>query len=327
MSIRKTESRIPAGLSATDLGEAANAADNKSVLVSYVTSPLVKDRENCYVLFVTDPALGSAVENYEWSVSENGGAAVISTTAIPEFKYKPSAIGDTIVSVKLLGAGNADLGSITMSQVIVELNFELEDLITAAKDETGPGIGNIDVARELVNDHNPYYQSIIPAGAEPPEPFKHFIFGMTSDGVLVRKPEDRNRQLQELAASLNQGDGDFASLAAQGGGVCNIRLSMLAMVIPGALSWTEIPETPPEKANADHVLRQLLAALDDNKKIDLYNIVRFPKSNISYCAKITEAIRDKYFAGVNFEEVMTGMSGTRAHWILKHYSEGPIIRS
>jgi len=327
MSTRKTESRIPDGLQATDLGEAVNAADNRSVLVSFVSSPLVKNRENCYVLFVTDNALGSSVEKYEWSVVENGGVAVVITTTAPEFKYIPIETGDVTISVKLLDAGNADLGSITITQVIVELNFELEALINETKDEPGPGIGNIEVARELVNDHNPYYQGITPTGAEEVEPFKHFIFGMVSDGALVRRPAERTRLLYEIAASLNNNEGDLVSLIAQGAGVCNVRLTMLAMIIPGALTWTEIPETAPEKANADHALRETFAALDENKKIDLFNIARFPKSNISYCAKVTEAIRDKYFPGVNFEDVVSGMSGTRAHWILKHFSEGPIKRT
>ena len=41
MTVRKTESRIPANFQASDLGEASVAADGRCALTSFVTSPLV----------------------------------------------------------------------------------------------------------------------------------------------------------------------------------------------------------------------------------------------------------------------------------------------
>jgi hypothetical protein len=55
--------------------------------------------------------------------------------------------------------------------------------------------------------------------------------------------------------------------------------------------------------------------------------VRFPKSNITLCGRLLEALRNRYFSGTNFNDVLTGMSGTRAHWITRHYLEGPLVRS
>jgi hypothetical protein len=74
-------------------------------------------------------------------------------------------------------------------------------------------------------------------------------------------------------------------------------------------------------------LCQAVAGLDENARIDLFNIARFPKSNITACGRIVESLRDRYFAGTNFSDVLTGMSGTRAQWIVRHYREGPLSRS
>jgi hypothetical protein len=57
MSVRKTESRLPAGLQAIDLGEAIASPDNKLTLISFFTSPLMPFLSNTYVLFINDTAL------------------------------------------------------------------------------------------------------------------------------------------------------------------------------------------------------------------------------------------------------------------------------
>ena len=106
--------------------------------------------------------------------------------------------------------------------------------------------------------------------------------------------------------------------------MCKIRLALAAMVISG-LPWTELPDEASPRVSADQQLREQLAALDDNKKVDLFNLVRFPKSNITLCGKIVEQLRNRYFNGANFNDVLTGMNGTRAHWINRHYKEGPLV--
>jgi len=61
MPVRKTESRIPANFQASDLGQAVVAADRSCALISFLTSPTVVNRENVYVLAVTDTALATMV--------------------------------------------------------------------------------------------------------------------------------------------------------------------------------------------------------------------------------------------------------------------------
>ena len=327
MTVRKTESRIPANFQASDLGEAVVSADARCALVSFITSPIVVGRENAYVVYVTDAGLASSVQSYEWSFIENGGTPSVQSTEHGECSYVPTAVGLLDLSVRLLGAGNAQLSSLSLAQDIVATNVELESLVTEVKNQPGPAVSNPTVARELINDHNPYYQDVNLQTPETGEGFKRFVFSVVFDGALQRTQGERKRHLEELSVSLNNQAADFAVLAGKGAGVSGIRLALLAMILPDMLAFTELPEAPEQHALADEELRDTLAALDAEKRIDLFNLARCPKSNITLCAKIIEALRDRYFAGTNFDDVLAGMSGTRAHWIIKHFREGPLKRS
>jgi hypothetical protein len=329
MSVRKTESRLPAGHDAAEFGQAAPAGDGRSVLISFISNPLVVNRENTYVVVVTDAGLAGATQSFDWSLTENGGAPETQRTDFGEFAYTPHAAGVLQITVKLLGAGDAEQASLTLTQDIVEANAELEALIAAARNESGATVTNPDVAREMVNDHNPYYQGVTLAAPESDNSFYRFVFATVSDGALRRRPDERKRHLAALAESLNSGAQNFGSLAALEAGVSGIRLALLAMNEPhdgGAklIDWTELPENTTERAFADEQVRQRLQALDENARIDLFNIARFPKSNIVHCARILETLRDRYFPGTNFNDVLTGMSATRAHRIIQHYREGPL---
>jgi hypothetical protein len=331
MAVRKTESRIPAGLQPSDLGQAFLAPDSRCSIVSFIHSPLVLNRENTYVVFVTDDALAGNVSSYEWSFTENASPATTQTTGTGEVTYVPQATGDLQVNVRLLDTGSAELASLALTQKIFELNAELETLVANAKNATGAVEGNIDVERELINDHNTYYQEVDLQTSESGDGFKQFVFSMVYDGALQQPPAPRKQRLSELATALNEDAGDYAALAAAGVGVCSMRLSSLAMIVPLSgtkwLTWRELPEEETQRAIADQQLRDDLGKLDESQRIDLFNIARFPKSNITFCGHLLEALRDKYFSGTNFSDVLTGMSGTRSHWIMLHYQKGPLAHS
>lgn len=334
MPVRKTESRIPQGLQASDLGQAAVGHDGRCTLVSYISSPLVTDRENVYVLFVTDPVLAAEARSFEWSVAESEGEIAFdsTTTDFGEFVYAPKGNGQLDIAVRVLDGTGVEQASASITQEISVLNDELELLIASATDQPGPDVGNSDAVRELVNDLSLYYQNVSLQTPEPGDGFQRFVYGMVGDGTLQRAPQERRQKLDDLAASLNRAGSDYATLATEGLGVCAIRLGLLAMVVPQVpggttrlLNWTELPDGGSAHAFADEQLRNTLAALDEAARIDLFNLVRFPKSNITQCGRILETLRDRYFKGANFNDVLTGMSGTRAFWITRHYREGPLL--
>jgi hypothetical protein len=334
LSVRKTESRTPGSLQASDLGQAVVATDARCALVSFVTTPIVVGRENVYILFVTDSALATAAQSYEWTFTENGGAPNVQTTQLGEVSYQPQSTGTLDLKVRVLDSGSSEQASLSLTQDITSLNPILEGVIANAGDQPGPGVGNPEVVRELVNDYSVYYQGVTLKTPEAGDFFLNFLFSMVFDGAHQRTPDQRKQHTDDLAQVLNDETGDFASLITEGTGVCGVRLPLLAMTdgVAGAgsaasLPWTELPDVPAQHDSAEQQLCQAVAALDEGARIDLFNIARFPKSNITACGRIVEALRDRYFAGTDFSDVLAGMSGTRAQWIVRHYREGPLSRS
>src|SRR5690348_11025797 len=112
MPVRKTETRIPLQFAASDLGEASVAADGRCALVSFITSPLVVNRENTYVVFVTDAGLAAQAATFEWSFSENGGTASTQSAQVGEAVYTPQDTGSLSVTVRILDTANAEQASL-----------------------------------------------------------------------------------------------------------------------------------------------------------------------------------------------------------------------
>ncbi len=327
MPVRKTESRMPLNLQASDLGQAVVAADGRWALISFISSPLVINRENVYVVFITDTGLAAATSSFEWTFAESAGAPSVATSAFGETAHTPTNLGALSISVRVLDGANAEQAKLSMNQDVVPTSAELETLISDAVGQPGPSVGSPEVLRELINEHNLYYQNVVPQTAEPGDAFKRFVFSMVYDGASQRRAAERKQDLDQLALSLNEATVDFATLSSKGTGVCGIRPLLLSMTVPNMLDWTFLPEDANKRSMAVDQLLQALAVLEENKRLDLYNILRFPKSNITFCGRILETLKSKYFNTANFEDVLTGMSGVRAQWIVGQYQQGPITRN
>lgn len=325
--MRKTESRLPAGMDAAGLGESVVAADGRCALISYITAPLATGRANTYVVFVTDAALAGAVDSFKWSFAEDGAAPVVVTTDAGEVSFTPTKEGYLSTSVRLFDGSAAERATLALTQQVSAPNAELEQLIADAANQPGPGRGNLDVLRELVNDHNPYYQIVTLTTPEAGDGFKRFLFSLVYDGALKRASSARSALLEQVATSLNTGAPDFISATAPGLGVSGVRLSLAATLLPpNSIPYTELETTTAANASGDEELRAKLAALSEDERIDLFNRARFPKTNILLCGTILEALRNKLFSGVSFDDVLTKMSGTMAEWIVLNYIRGPLRR-
>jgi hypothetical protein len=331
--MRKTERRLPAPLLADDLGQSVDAPDARCTLVSFATAPIVVARDNAYVVFVPDDGLAGSADSFEWTFTENGNVARVVTTEHSVVRHAPSAVGALTVAVRILDGANSEQAALALDQTVVLPSAELEALISSAQESPGPGAGSPVVLREMVNEHARYYQQVAPRTPEGGDAFSQFLFGMAVDGAGRRTAAERWEHAEQLASALDQQPDDVARLAAIGVGVCSVRLALLAMLLPGGaggapvLAFTELPQEGPPHAVADEALRQQFLALSEEVRIDLFNVVRFPKSNIAACGRMLEALRDRYFAGTSFNDVLTGMSGTRAQWIIRSYTEGPLQKS
>jgi hypothetical protein len=312
---------------ATGLGESVVAADGRCALVSFITAPLATGRANTYVVFVTDTALAGAVESFEWTFAEGSDAPVVVTSHGGEASFTPTRECYLSVRVRLLDGGTAEQATLALTQQVRAPNAALEQLIVEAANQPGPGCGNPDVLRELVNDHNPYYLDVTLSTPEAGDGFKRFLYNQVYDGALKRDSSTRAALLGQVADSLNTGSPDFISATAPGLGVAGVRLSLAAMLLPpSGIPYTELETSTAANASGDEELRAKLAALGEEDRIDLFNRARFPKSNILLCGNLLEALRNKLFNGVSFDDLLTKMSGTMAEWIVLNYTRGPLRR-
>ncbi len=329
MGVRKTETRLPAGLQPADLGEAVVAADGRCAIVSFVSSPLAPGHENTWVVFVTDAGLAASIKSYKWQIDADGSFPFSQTTDFGEVSFAGAGVGDLTLSVSLSDASGTELASLSMQQEVGPMNPALETKIEAAIEQPGPGVSNIEAVRELINDYYSYYQALTLKTPEGDDAFKTLVCNFIFTGILKNDYSKRRIRFTEIATAIDSNIDAFPEVILGGLGVCDIRLGLLAMNYPSGtplLAWTEIPEETNANSIGDQQMRQQLATISENDKIDLVNIVRFPKTAIQYCGKIIEALRDKYFSGAKFNDVVTGMNGTRSVWIDKHYTRGPIAK-
>src|ERR1044072_3365061 len=126
MPVRKTESRIPLNLQPSDLGQAVVAPDGRCTLVSFVTSPVVVNRENAYVVFITNAGLAALASSFEWAFVEGGNPPQVQTSQFGEVAHKATNLGTLNIEVRVLDASNVEQAKLTMVQDVVPPSAELE---------------------------------------------------------------------------------------------------------------------------------------------------------------------------------------------------------
>ena len=328
MTVRKTESRIPANFQATDLGEANVAADGRCALISFISSPLVVNRENRYVLFVTDPALAATAQSYEWAFAENADAPTTQTSDHGGISYRATEIGTLDLTVRILDSNNAEQASLQLTQEVLPLNSELEDLISDSEQKT-PVAADPETSRELVNDVRGYIDELVPRDADDDSSLNKLIFSVAYAEAMLLRPADRALQLEQVAFALNEdAAASFADQSETGIGLCRVRPQVLAMHLsatPAGTDWLipprEFPHDPAARGPIRKELLQALAELEEPRRLDLFNLLRFPKSNLKMGVHLLEAMRTQYFSGEALPSILADED--KAKLLISEFKEGP----
>ena len=321
MPIRPTESTLPEGFNPVDLGQAhqiPGAGNAKYALVSYLTSPIAKDSVIDYVVFVVGETSDDAKRfSFKWTFTHfPSNAKKEKTTDEGIFSYKVDAVGELRVSVDVLRDGQV-MEKLKLTQEIRELDPALEQLLDPAgmlkhlnvDRSLGSLGGNPPTSRELINNFQQYVLQAVgpPGNIDLPARFVAAI--LYAEILRVGKDDlfGRDAELKAVASELN---GDlFSAPGTQSDnalGVAQITMQTLAMVIgpppaagapaPGTAPatytpWTEVA-VDENKREADRAkilanLNNYMPEADRPKlKIDLFNLLRFPKSNIKMCARL-----------------------------------------
>lgn len=329
MAVRMTEQRIPAGFVASDLGQTVSSADGKAALVSFNSTPIVHQRLQGYVVFVVDEPLAAQIDHYNWSI-QNSGNFDSSTTDFGYLQYQPRLEGSVSVQVTLKDAADQTLDTLEMDQESVALNVDLEALYEQTA-EIAPLAGQPETSREVINDLRAYMDELAPRDADPSSSLNRLIFVIAYVEVMGLPAEQRNPMLEQIAVAFDANDSSaFAEEGGAGIGICRIRPHVLGMYLPetpGGNDWylskREYPEEVDRRLSIKRELVEELTDLPQEKQIDLFNLLRFPKSNLKMAIQLLEGLREQYFPARDLETLINDKEQIQS--LLDQFKQGPYL--
>ena len=325
MTIRRTESRIPAGFSAEQLGQAAmknvttdSGLNLKLSLISYLSSPIHINSKTTFAVFVEGaPETSWSEWSFSWDISMNvpESKTIYSKSNLDSgiYEFTPTEIGNYTVSVILLhNAMYVDTISLEIfvtESIPVLSRFNGPDKYSKINIISKEGLlaGNDKISFPLLSNYFRYiYEAINPSIDSddekidvPPLFIAALLYQLNVSGY-----EDGNQKLKKFESSLNRDSIDRAKRSAtrHGIGLARLKIPRLAMLINNPetnspyIPWQELADRSSFSRN-DAVtkwyrqIELLKNSLDI--KIDLYNLSRFPKSCIRLCALLTRRIIDR----------------------------------
>lgn len=319
MPVPKTEIRLPFSFQATDLGEAVVSSDSQVALVSYNASPLAQGRKQTYVLFVLNATLQTNLERIRWQVNNRD-----ITNQETTYEFTPTDTGTFQINLTLFNNQGAELSRLSFSQVVAPVNQELENLITQ-DDVTHPIAGDPATSREIINDLLIHLHAIAAVPAQ--EVLNRLLFGIAYIEALDHAQTARDQLLQVLRDHINSDRAaDFFRDAAPGAGICRLRPELLAMTIQEGgstlIPWETLPTGETERQAALTRIRTVLAALPEPQRIDLFNVLRFPKASLKATQLIIDNLRTRLFGGSTLETIMP--DSTNATNLINQFKTGPL---
>jgi len=326
MAVRKTERNLPFNFSASDLGESISSPNEKIILISFLSSPLIINRLQRYVIFVLDENFFTQIDNYEWLIL---GETIQKSfnTSFGYLEYTPEELDILKITVELRDNLNQVLATIEIEQNVGELNYELEELYN--QEETyAPVIGNIDTARELVNDIKFYIDELV--SYQENELLNRLITSITYHEILRLPIEKRAKKIELIANSLNEEDNtEFLDQGEDGIGLCQLRPIILGMYFLKEDNKPIIVKRtiPPESIKRREVFISLLndlKNLDNSIIIDLFNTLRFPKLNLKMCKILLEESKKQLYGIETFEDI--SIDSGKIIQIIEHFKEGQVSK-
>ncbi len=323
MAVRKTESRIPQipGFTIDDLGQNATSGTNASVkIVSYLSSPLAVNIFQNYVVFVEDAALQPNVASYEW-IFNNNGTITNATTRNGVNSFLPTVVGTLSVTVNLKDGANTTLHTVALQQQVAARNLELEQLIDQ-EGTSSPSAGNPTVSRDVING----LRIFADAAASPvtDNALNRLILSITYSNLSANNPTLRNTLLENCSAALETTPDTFFTTGQNGIGVTKLRPHLAAMFIQdGGNPLIPVTERPSVSASTatQTTIQTAFNGLPETRRIDIFNLLRFPKTNIRICKLVLDGLKARYFSTEAFPAVLGNRN--KARRLIREYETGP----
>lgn len=323
MIARKTESRLPGQTAGADLQRLASElgqahVHGNYVLVSYLTSPVAQGTDIDYVVFATHNA---PADKYLWRfLNTSTNVTVEDETDEGIFQFCAEERGELRVSVEVCSGGNPQ-ANLQLTQIIDALDPRLEILLEGEglrerlniDKNIGALGGNASTSRELMNDFRGYLFEAT-NGTDIPPRFLAAILYLE----ILRNPKswfleflpiigERSRSKEIALAAEDLNGGFLSSLRTQidnSLGVSQIYPQIIAMVrqrqgqIQTYTNWRELPSSNNQRQRVNDDILGDFEGLSEEVKIDLFNLLRFPKSNIKLCCDLIAKLKNRELNGI-----------------------------
>ena len=328
MPVRLSERKLPFSHNASDLGQHVQSADGKVLLISFLSSPIVVGRLQSYVVFVTDGSLAGQVETFQWQI-ENGSSNTSESTTNGYFEHSALEVGELSLTVELKGAGNSTLSTINLRQEVIDANADLEALFNR-EDTNAPVAGHPPTSRELINDLRRYIDEVAPRDEDSNATSNSLLFAVIYNEVLRQSNAGRAEILEQIANSLSEDDkSELLDQAETGIGIAQIRPQILCMYFQDngstILGKVVLPGDEVQRSESNRTLLEEFGDLSTDTLIDLFNVLRFPKSNIGMCKFLLDALKDEFNTGQTYQDIFNDRDDGLE--LIEQFKKGPFTTS
>lgn len=339
---------------AEKLGEASNLGgpNQEFIIVAYYSSPVQAGIElpfwNKYVAFVDETKVSGNLA-YEWTIKfkKNNGDLVHQSgaTGVPIIMVDAKNFTDpnivlqaakVEVSLKIPSISSTP---VTLVQNLQGLSQNIENFLAAALVDTVPraSAGNPFVTREVANRIKPYLSEAGSAYGKELDIPANLTGALAYLNILIQDNKEHKHHLFPSTLLENAGlsnainnnaQYDFFEKAPPALGICPIRPHLLAMYLPknanpdidniSATGPGYATYTPYQVIDGNAVTGKTVfdafMALPPGEKADIYNQLRFPKSNIRLCAFLLHQLKKTYstWAGLTKDEFKNGKDCAKA---------------
>jgi hypothetical protein len=316
VTVRVTESRLPNGYGAAELGQFDQRIltdGGKYVLVSFNTSPLRRDTEQQYVLF----AVEADADEYRWTIEPPGGPPIREeTTEIGQIVHTYTTTGMHEVRVEVVDGGDV-VSTLSVLQVVGLPDAALEQNIAQQKADASTA----EVLRELRTDFGGYVQQAAAATGPNGVPSRFVSAIVFQETVTTPKRGSprakalaagaaRNKIREEeedwLANQYELGRPPIGAIYGAPPNPMTLGPGQLgqwrAASLDGLVNWREGAAQGAGSPNWMAFDRKFVLFLDVSQfvnftvyaeQVDYFNLCRFPKTNIALVAKLLARLKNR----------------------------------
>jgi len=316
MEINKTENRIFGDFNnASEYGHAKSVVSSGRtfVLLSYLDDPIGISKsgfiaENTYILFSNETNFISIRWKVEYYLDtstnpfhlyedlDDKGVFVLTRNILREIYCM-----DSLIKIKVTAIIN-NVVEVTLEHEVQKVDSSLENIILK-NEKKNSNVGRPSITKQMMVSYSGYFRELKdndPVFQQPGNMIKmNLIVSIIYYNVMRLKKN--NKTEERWADYLNEGNNTF-EYKSMSYGIAGIRSELLAMKtgtnFDGQQPYMLSTLTRNDNEDIDDYSERLFmhyessANLDENIKIDLFNMIRFPKACIKMCSIVLENIKN-----------------------------------